>query len=146
MELRRLPLTPRTLTALLHSRPSLTLRSASVLTPPTRRATSARAHNERLRLTGHSAPKIAHSPVGVLESLLIAARSASTVSSQDLNALHSRINELADSALRPESGKLPEEQRLLYVLEQYDRIAGRLISGGRVDGSGDAASAKEAGG
>lgn len=94
------------------------------------RPISARAHNERLRSTGRSAPKSSQSQVGVLESLLIAARSAHTVSSVDLNALHTRINQLADSALRSGDGKLPDEQRLLYILEQLHALARSLIDDG----------------
>lgn len=47
--------------------------------------------------------------------------------SEDLNTLHNRILELTTSALRPDEGKLPTEQRVLYVLEQLDAIANSLI-------------------
>lgn len=45
----------------------------------------------------------------------------------DLNVLHNRIFELTTSALRPDDGKLPTEQRILYVLEQLDAIANSLV-------------------
>lgn len=46
---------------------------------------------------------------------------------QDLSTLHNRIFELTTSALRPDDGKLPTEQRVLYVLEQLGSIANGLI-------------------
>lgn len=48
-------------------------------------------------------------------------------SNQDLNALHARIQELSASVLRPDDNPVPEEQRVLYVLEQLDALAKRLI-------------------
>jgi hypothetical protein len=36
--------------------------------------------------------------------------------------MHMRANELSASALRPEDGKLPSEQRVLYVLEQLEAL------------------------
>lgn len=48
-------------------------------------------------------------------------------SNQDLNAIHARIQELSASVLRPEDSPVPEEQRVLYVLEQLDALAKRLI-------------------
>ncbi|KAK3720445.1 hypothetical protein LTR37_003858 [Vermiconidia calcicola] len=52
-------------------------------------------------------------------------------SSQDLEALHARIDELSSSALKPEDQKLPSEQRVLYVLEQLDAIAHGLVDTGK---------------
>ncbi|TKA35938.1 hypothetical protein B0A54_12162 [Friedmanniomyces endolithicus] len=80
--------------------------------------------------------KIPPSSVRVLESLLVAARSAHTVSAQDLTALHSRILDLANTALRPEGGKLPTEQRVLYVLEQLQALAKNLIDGQELETAG----------
>lgn len=45
----------------------------------------------------------------------------------DLNTAHNRIFELTTSALRPDNGKLPTEQRVLYVLEQLHAMANSLI-------------------
>ncbi|QIX01707.1 hypothetical protein AMS68_007224 [Peltaster fructicola] len=44
----------------------------------------------------------------------------------DLSALHSRIQELSASILKPTDGPVPSEQRVLYVLEQLDAIAKSL--------------------
>ncbi|KAI6853457.1 hypothetical protein KC343_g8751 [Hortaea werneckii] len=96
-----------------------------------RRPISAKAHNERLRANAKASPK----PSGqfttpVLDSLFLAARTANyTVSSQDLNDLHRRILDLSESALQSDAGKLPDEQRLLYVLEQFEALAQTLIDG-----------------
>ncbi|KAK4547431.1 hypothetical protein LTR36_001087 [Oleoguttula mirabilis] len=138
MELRRAAICHECLSALRQPvRTSTTTRFAPISLyiqqSSSRRALSARAHNERLRSTGRSAPKSSHSPIGILESLLIAARSTHTVSSVDLNALHNRVSTLANSALRPDDGKLPEEQRVLYVLEQFDALAQSLIDGHNAD-------------
>ena len=54
-------------------------------------------------------------------------RALAASESKDLNTLHNRIFELTTSALRPDDGKLPTEQRILYVLEQLDAIADGLI-------------------
>ncbi|KAK5134110.1 hypothetical protein LTR08_006885 [Meristemomyces frigidus] len=129
MELRRLALGHECLTALRPRPRARALRCASLLATTARRTTSARAHNERLRLSGRSATPTAHSPVGVLESLLVAARSASTVSGHALDALHTRVLDLANSALQPADGKLPEEPRVLYVLAQLEALARSLIDG-----------------
>jgi len=48
-------------------------------------------------------------------------------SAQDLSALHARILDLTSSAVRVQDGKLPSEQRLLYVLEQFAAIVNSLI-------------------
>ncbi|KAK5120479.1 hypothetical protein LTR85_006134 [Meristemomyces frigidus] len=146
MELRRTAICHECLTALRQPKRIPTTRFTAPLPHPstTRRPLSARAHNERLRTTGRSAPKSSHSPVGILESLLIAARSAHTVSSVDLNALHNRINQLANSALKPDDGKLPDEQRVLYVLEQLEALARSLIDGD--NGNNGGAAVKAAGG
>ncbi|KAK0895682.1 hypothetical protein LTR91_025604 [Friedmanniomyces endolithicus] len=85
---------------------------------------------------GASPRKYTTNAVRVLESLLVAARSAHTVSAQDLNALHSRILDLANTALKPEGGKLPAEQRVLYVLEQLQALAKNLIDGQDLETSG----------
>ncbi|KAK0254772.1 hypothetical protein LTS09_010243 [Friedmanniomyces endolithicus] len=61
---------------------------------------------------------------------------AHTVSAQDLNALHSRILDLANTALKPEGGKLPAEQRVLYVLEQLQALAKNLIDGQDLETAG----------
>lgn len=45
----------------------------------------------------------------------------------NLSTIHNRISELTTSALRPDDGKLPTEQRVLYVLEQLDAIANSLM-------------------
>ncbi|KAK3116500.1 hypothetical protein LTR53_003104 [Teratosphaeriaceae sp. CCFEE 6253] len=134
MELVRLPICRECLTALRSTQRPAAARLAALPTPPTttRRAISARAHNERVRAANtasNTAPSPRRQPVQVLESLLVAARSAHTVSHQDLNALHNRILELAESAVRVEAGKLPEEQRVLYVLEQLQAQAKGLIDG-----------------
>ncbi|KAK5141185.1 hypothetical protein LTR32_006193 [Rachicladosporium monterosium] len=63
-------------------------------------------------------------------------RRAHTVSAQDLNALHSRILDLANTALKPEGGKLPAEQRVLYVLEQLQALAKNLIDGQDLETAG----------
>jgi hypothetical protein len=47
-------------------------------------------------------------------------------SSLDLQQMHMRANELSASALRPEDGKLPSEQRVLYVLEQLEALVQRI--------------------
>lgn len=48
-------------------------------------------------------------------------------STSDLNAVHLRVQELAASALKPQDGPVPSEQRLLYVLEHLDSIAKGLV-------------------
>ncbi|KAM0722861.1 hypothetical protein Q7P37_001059 [Cladosporium fusiforme] len=48
-------------------------------------------------------------------------------SPSDLNALHARVQELAGSALKPQDGPVPPEQRILYVLEQLDSLAKTLV-------------------
>ncbi|KAK0875407.1 hypothetical protein LTR87_010805 [Friedmanniomyces endolithicus] len=101
-----------------------------------RRSISAKVHNERLRATTAATQGPRKQAVRVLESLLVAARSAHTVSAQDLNALHSRILDLANTALKPEGGKLPAEQRVLYVLEQLQALAKNLIDGQDLETSG----------
>ncbi|KAK0863749.1 hypothetical protein LTR87_016060 [Friedmanniomyces endolithicus] len=101
-----------------------------------RRSISAKLHNERLRATTAAAQGPRKQAVRVLESLLVAARSAHTVSAQDLNALHSRILDLANTALKPEGGKLPAEQRVLYVLEQLQALAKNLIDGQDLETAG----------
>jgi len=45
----------------------------------------------------------------------------------DLEAIHARIAELSSSALSPDDGQLPSEQRLLYVFEHLDALATSLI-------------------
>ncbi|KAK5734822.1 hypothetical protein LTR17_008592 [Elasticomyces elasticus] len=121
MDLVRLPICRHCLSAL--------RRSAKPKPKPTPatlgRFISAKTHNERLRATPTQPRK---QPVQVLESLLVAARSAHTVSSQDLNALHTRVLELSD--VSPEqTGKPIEEQRVLYILEQFQALAADLIDG-----------------
>ncbi|TKA39224.1 hypothetical protein B0A54_08533 [Friedmanniomyces endolithicus] len=54
----------------------------------------------------------------------------------NLNALHSRILDLANTALKPEGGKLPAEQRVLYVLEQLQALAKNLIDGQDLETAG----------
>ncbi|TKA25006.1 hypothetical protein B0A50_06104 [Salinomyces thailandicus] len=135
MELRRTAVCHECLTLL--RRPRSRHSAAPALLAPlhyqssTRRPISAKAHNERLRSHGkaHTAPAVRFaSPV--LDSLFLAARSANyTVSSQDLHTLHTRIVDLTDSALQSEGGALPEEQRVLYVLEQLEALAQTLIDG-----------------
>ncbi|TKA60287.1 hypothetical protein B0A55_11430 [Friedmanniomyces simplex] len=130
MEPGRLTICRKCLTALrLPRRSSLARLTVPLAQPKTgRRSISARTHNERLRVTiATQVPR--KQPVQVLESLLVAARSAHTVSLQDLNALHSRILELTNTALKPEEGKVPAEQRVLYVLEQLQALANSLIDG-----------------
>ncbi|KAI7185482.1 hypothetical protein KC363_g7090 [Hortaea werneckii] len=132
MELRRTAICHECLNLL--RRPKRTIRSpllAPIHHQTNRRPISAKAHNERLRANAKASPK----PSGqfttpVLDSLFLAARTANyTVSSQDLNALHRRILDLSESALQSEAGKLPDEQRLLYVLEQFEALAQSLIDG-----------------
>ncbi|KAI7252792.1 hypothetical protein KC335_g15488 [Hortaea werneckii] len=132
MELRRTAICHECLNLL--RRPKRTTRSpllAPIHHQTNRRPISAKAHNERLRANAKASPK----PSGqfttpVLDSLFLAARTANyTVSSQDLNALHRRILDLSESALQSEAAKLPDEQRLLYVLEQFEALAQTLIDG-----------------
>lgn len=55
-------------------------------------------------------------------------RYATEVTSQpDLKTAHARVKELAASALQADDGKLPSEQRVLYVLEQLGEVAYSLI-------------------
>ena len=54
-------------------------------------------------------------------------RTLQKADSKDLNTIHNRIFELTTSALRPDDGKLPTEQRVLYVLEQFEAVANSLI-------------------
>lgn len=49
------------------------------------------------------------------------------LSPSDLNAIHARVQELAASALKPQDGPVPPEQRVLYVLEQLDSLAKNLV-------------------
>ncbi|KAK3672554.1 hypothetical protein LTR78_007605 [Recurvomyces mirabilis] len=107
------------------------LAALAPLQQKTRRHISAQAHNEALRTSGRTTTR-KHS-VKVLESLLVAARSAHTISAQDLNALHNRILELTNTALKPEDGKLPSEQRVLYVLEQLQALVTSLINGQTIE-------------
>ncbi|KAI7585637.1 hypothetical protein KC343_g19521, partial [Hortaea werneckii] len=132
MELRRTAICHECLNLL--RRPKRTTRSpllAPIHHQTNRRLISAKAHNERLRANAKASPK----PSGqfttpVLDSLFLAARTANyTVSSHDLNALHRRILDLSESALQSAPGKLPDEQRLLYVLEQFEALARTLIDG-----------------
>ncbi|KAI7612311.1 hypothetical protein KC346_g7897 [Hortaea werneckii] len=132
MELRRTAICHECLNLL--RRPKRTTRSpllAPIHHQTNRRPISAKAHNERLRANAKASPK----PSGqfttpVLDSLFLAARTANyTVSSQDLNDLHRRILDLSESALQSDAGKLPDEQRLLYVLEQFEALAQTLIDG-----------------
>lgn len=52
---------------------------------------------------------------------------AQSPTQQNLKALHGRVAELTSSALQPQDGKPPSEQRILYVLEQLDAIAHSLL-------------------
>ncbi|KAK5679131.1 hypothetical protein LTS10_008790 [Elasticomyces elasticus] len=121
MDLVRLPICRHCLSALRRSAKPKPNPTPAILL---RRFISAKTHNERLRATPTQPRK---QPVQVLESLLIAARSAHTVSSQDLNALHTRVLEL--SSLPSQNGQPIEEQRVLYILEQFQALAADLISG-----------------
>ncbi|RMX95703.1 hypothetical protein D0868_11588 [Hortaea werneckii] len=132
MELRRTAICHECLNLL--RRPKRTTRSpllAPIHHQTNRRPISAKAHNERLRANAKASPKSSGQfTTPVLDSLFLAARTANyTVSSQDLNALHRRILDLSESALQSEGGKLPDEQRLLYVLEQFEALAQSLIDG-----------------
>ncbi|KAK3663583.1 hypothetical protein LTR22_005523 [Elasticomyces elasticus] len=117
MDLVRLPICRHCLSALRKQKPTPAILH--------RRFISAKTHNERLRATPTQPRK---QPVQVLESLLVAARSAHTVSSQDLNALHTRVLELS-SISSSQTGKPVEEQRLLYILEQFQALAADQIDG-----------------
>ncbi|KAK4957511.1 hypothetical protein LTR10_005476 [Elasticomyces elasticus] len=117
MDLVRLPICRHCLSALRKQKPTPTILH--------RRFISAKTHNERLRATPTQPRK---QPVQVLESLLVAARSAHTVSSQDLNALHTRVLELS-SISSEQTGKPVEEQRVLYILEQFQALAADQIDG-----------------
>ncbi|KAK5717839.1 hypothetical protein LTR15_008680 [Elasticomyces elasticus] len=117
MDLVRLPICRHCLSALRKQK------STPTILP--RRFISAKTHNERLRATPTQPRK---QPVQVLESLLVAARSAHTVSSQDLNALHTRVLELS-SISSEQTGKPVEEQRVLYILEQFQALAADQIDG-----------------
>ncbi|KAK3635908.1 hypothetical protein LTR56_014446 [Elasticomyces elasticus] len=122
MDLVRLPICRHCLSALRRSaKPNAKATSPTIL----RRFISAKTHNERLRATPTQPRK---QSVQVLESLLVAARSAHTVSSQDLNALHTRVLELS-SISTEQTGQPVEEQRVLYILEQFQALAADLISG-----------------
>jgi hypothetical protein len=143
MEYRRLTGCKECLSAL---RPAKTLASPRFAAPiqhqPGRRTITARAHNERLQATRNpAAPATRQHEVKILESLWGAARSAHTISSHDLNALHNRVFELSNSVLRPEDSKVPKEQRVLCVLEQLEALAKCLIDGQTVEST---ATAKEA--
>ncbi|KAK5737566.1 hypothetical protein LTR17_006613 [Elasticomyces elasticus] len=122
MDLVRLPICRHCLSALRRSHKPKAQATSTILL---RRFISAKTHNERLRATPTQPRK---QPVQVLESLLVAARSAHTVSSQDLNALHARVLELS-SLPSSQTGKPVEEQRVLYILEQFQALAADLISG-----------------
>ena len=52
---------------------------------------------------------------------------SSPISTLDLNALHSRIQELSSSVLNPSDTPLPPEQRILYVLEQLESVATTIL-------------------
>ncbi|EME49881.1 hypothetical protein DOTSEDRAFT_68625 [Dothistroma septosporum NZE10] len=54
-------------------------------------------------------------------------RRPAATQSLDLSVAHSRIQELVSSVLRPEDGKLPSEQRVLYVLEQLEALAKVIV-------------------
>lgn len=58
-----------------------------------------------------------------IRRLATGAHRPAATQSLDLNAAHSRIQQLASSVLKPEGGKLPSEQRVLYVLEQLEALA-----------------------
>lgn len=45
----------------------------------------------------------------------------------DLKATHRRVQELAQSVLRPQDSPVPPEQRILYLLEQLDSLAKSLV-------------------
>ncbi|KXT03890.1 hypothetical protein AC578_8947 [Pseudocercospora eumusae] len=49
----------------------------------------------------------------------------------DLTSIHNRVQELSKSVLKPDDGKLPAEERILYVLEQLEYLA-KLILDERV--------------
>ncbi|EME89161.1 uncharacterized protein MYCFIDRAFT_210008 [Pseudocercospora fijiensis CIRAD86] len=49
----------------------------------------------------------------------------------DLTSIHNRVQELARSVLKPDDGKIPAEERILYVLEQLEYLA-KLILDERV--------------
>ena len=52
------------------------------------------------------------------------------MSSQDLDALHTRIRQLGDSTLKPEHGqRVPDEARVLDVLENLTDLARSLVDG-----------------
>ncbi|KAK0291400.1 hypothetical protein LTS00_008400 [Friedmanniomyces endolithicus] len=140
MELGRISICRECISALRISQPNthrFARLAVSFAQPRTgRRSISAKLHNERLRATTAASQGPRKQAVRVLESLLVAARSAHTVSAQDLNALHSRILDLANTALKPEGGKLPAEQRVLYVLEQLQALAKNLIDGQDLETAG----------
>lgn len=50
-----------------------------------------------------------------------------SASGDNISAQHQRVQELGSSVLQTEDGKLPEEQRILYVFEQYEQIASSLL-------------------
>lgn len=68
-----------------------------------------------------------------------------SVGPADLAALQERIQELADTILRPKDGPIPSEQRVLYVLEQIDVVARNIADvnsiAGAVSMNGSATSA-----
>ncbi|KAF2171492.1 hypothetical protein M409DRAFT_63739 [Zasmidium cellare ATCC 36951] len=45
----------------------------------------------------------------------------------NLQAIHSRVQELSSSVLKPTDGPIPPEQRVLYVLEQLESLAQRVL-------------------
>lgn len=98
----------------------------------TQRSVSSKGYDERMR-TARAPPASRRQDVKVLESLMMDARSTHTVSSRDLQAMHGRIVDLAASVLKPEDGQLPKEDRVLYVLEQYESLAKGLIEGHMAD-------------
>lgn len=65
--------------------------------------------------------RIQHNRCAVTESL--SRGSPATSQAPDLNAIHTRVQELSSSVLRHEAGQLPSEQRILYVLEQLQSLA-----------------------
>ncbi|KAF2862729.1 hypothetical protein K470DRAFT_212390 [Piedraia hortae CBS 480.64] len=60
---------------------------------------------------------------------MVAARSAHIVSPQDLESLHNQVHQLADGALHLQDDQLPDERRVLYVLEQLQKLATDLMEG-----------------
>lgn len=48
-------------------------------------------------------------------------------SSANLQAIHARVQELSGTVLKPTDGPIPPEQRVLYVLEQLEALANRVL-------------------